>query len=69
MSDAVLEFLDSCYNVKPNKSYMATVFLDLLKAYVEGLMFLLDKLEYKGIQNNVFSWFIRTTDGSKYRYR
>ena len=52
----MLKFLDSCYNVKKNNSYMATIFLNLSNAFdTIDHRILLDKFEHMGIRNNVFS--------------
>ena len=56
-NDAVVEFLDSCYDSLNDKKYLIAIFLDLAKAFdtVDHLI-LRDKLYHIGIRGACLSW-------------
>ena len=57
-SDAVLEFLDNCYNSINSDKFLISIFLDLTKAFdTVNRNILLDKLYKYGIRGKPHDWF------------
>ena len=57
-SDAIVEFLDDCYNEINNKNYTISVFLDFSRAFdTINHSILIEKLNYIGINGSLLQWF------------
>lgn len=57
VNDAVIHFLETCYNALNNKECTISVFLDFSKAFdVVDREVLCAKLDHLGIRSNVLNW-------------
>ena len=56
-SDAILEFLDNCYDSLNDDNFLMTIFLDFSKAFdTISIDILLKKLHHYGFQTFIYSW-------------